>query len=155
GRGLAPRAEAEAVPWPHAPLGLRFRPGTNLIDGGPAELGPGPWLALVRADLGVAPDGDVRLAGRGPRASRLPAGSASARSSAFAVSAASPPEAADGLRFVAREGEAFRTLASVPVPGPIRALAARPRNGGARLVAAVEERGGASLLVMDFRPTAP
>jgi hypothetical protein len=156
GHGLAPRAEAEAVPWPHAPLGLRFRPGTNLIDGGPEELGPGPWLALVRADLGVAPDGEVRVAGRGPGASGLRAGGAVAPlwPAAFAISAASPPDAPDALSLVARQGDGFRTLASVPVPGPIRALAARPRSGGARLVAAVEERGGTSLVVIDLRPAA-
>jgi hypothetical protein len=157
GRGLAPRAEAEAVPWPHAPLGLRFRPGTNLIDGGPEELGPGPWLALVRADLGVAPDGELRIAGRDPGTSGLRAGSAIAPlwPAAFALSAATPPDAADALRLVAREGDGFRTLASVPVPGPIRALATRPRSGGTRLVAAVEQRGGTTLLVIDLRPSAP
>jgi hypothetical protein len=159
GRGLFPRAEAEAVPWPGTPRGLRFRPGTNLIEGEPQGLGPGPWLALGQAEIGVRSDGEVRLASdEGPRSSGLKAGNAVAAlwPSAFVLTSPSPPEAGDSLRFVARDASSLRTVANIPVPGAVRALTARAKNGGVRLVAAVEEAArGISLLVLDLRPRAP
>jgi hypothetical protein len=61
GKRLVPRSEADALPWPGAASGLRYRPGTNLIEGELAGLGPGPFLAVATGAV-VSAEGELRVA---------------------------------------------------------------------------------------------
>src|SRR5258708_37885577 len=77
GRRLGERVVADALPWPGSPGGLRFRPGTNLLEGTLDGLGAGPFLAATDALMGaaVAPDGRLRMsAPAGPPSSGLRSG---------------------------------------------------------------------------------
>src|SRR5712692_9745404 len=66
---LEERQQAEALFWPRTPRGLRYRPGTNLLEGAVADLGEGPFLRLDPRGAAVAPDGRLWMASpEGPRA---------------------------------------------------------------------------------------
>jgi len=152
GGRLVERHEADALPWPGCPAGLRYRPGTNLLEGEVARVGPGPFLALEDAALEVAvtADGVLRAAAEG----RLTVGTGLAAlwPGVVAVSSPQPPGDKDTVLIVATEGsDGPRVLDSLRVDGAVRALAGRARGNAMRLVAAVEEPGrGARLLVMDL-----
>jgi hypothetical protein len=59
--GLAERDLAEALPFPGCARGLRFRPGTNLIEGELQGIGSGPFLDLAVSETVVAVSADGRL----------------------------------------------------------------------------------------------
>jgi hypothetical protein len=144
GGALVRRSEAEALPWPGCATGLRFRLGTNLIEGTLEKLGEGPFLAIaVGTELAVLPDGRLRGAGG---ASRVRAGPALAPlgDGIYAAPSANPPGALDSLLLLSRDGE---TVQSVQVAGSVRALASRVRGAVALLVAAVETPAGGGALV--------
>ncbi len=154
GRRLVRRHEAGALPWPGCVGGLRFRPGTNLIEGNVAALGPGPFLDLAtgEADLAVMPDGRLHTASAtevdalrvGPTLAPLFGG-------LLAASSAEPPGRSDAVLLLAREG-GWRAIERLPVDGAVRALAARQRGDTARLVAAIDEAGGGThLLLLELR----
>jgi hypothetical protein len=157
GRQLTQVSEADALPWLGSPEGLRFRPGTNQIEGRIASLGLGPFLAI---EPGLAVDRDARLRSS-PEASEagaLRVGAALARLSdgLIAGSSAEPPGGADDLLLIEATPEGWALAQSLPVEGAIRALAGRQRGSHWRLVAAVEEPAGAThLLAFDLARRVP
>lgn len=155
--GLPERGQADILPWPGCPRGLRFRAGTNLFEGALEGLGDGPFLAL--AD-GVAVDADARLlvgTSGGPRPTELRAGPALASlgDGLYVAASASPPGPSDTLLLLARDGDDLVLLSEVPVVGAVRALAGgrgpRPRD----LLVAAEQDGRAALLPFDIRRAPP
>jgi hypothetical protein len=161
GRRLGERLVADALPWPGSPGGLRFRPGTNLLEGNLEGLGGGPFLAVTeaRAGVAVAPDGRLRVsAPDGPRSSGLRSGPGLAClwSGILAAASAAPPGAADAIQILERGERDLGLADSLPVPGAVRALAASVHGETARLVAALEAPGGETyLLLLDLRRTTP
>lgn len=155
---LVERQEAEALPWPGCPRGVRYRPGTNLIEASIAGLGTGPFLALDDAAPRVCVTGDGLLRGAAEGAG-LGAGTALAALWPGMVAASSPrpPGEDDAILIVSTSGEEGpRLVDSLRVEGAVRALAARERGRTARLVAAVEEPDrGAHLLVLDLARAQP
>jgi hypothetical protein len=156
---LVERQEADALPWPACPAGLRYRAGTNLIEGSVVGLAPGPFLGLDDSASGLAVSADgVLMDGA---ATGVAAGPAMAALWPGMVAAASPrpPGEDDAILVVAARdgsGEGPRVVDSIRVDGAVRALAARARGESMRLVAAVEdEEGGARLLVMDIARLQP
>ena len=156
---LVERQEADALPWPACPAGLRYRPGTNLVDGAIRGLGAGPFLGLddsapqlaVTAD-GVLMEGAAAGPVVGPPLTALWPG-------VVAAASARPPGEEDSVLIVATSGgtgEGPRVLDSLRVEGAVRALAGRVHPGSARLVAAVEDpANGPRLLVMDLARPEP
>jgi hypothetical protein len=154
GRQLLANSEAGALPWSGSPEGLRFRPGTNLIEGRIASLGPGPFLAL-EPGVAVEIDGGLRVSGEASEEAALRVGSSLARlgEGLLAASSAEPPGSEDALLLIEATAQGWRVARTLPVEGAIRALAARPRDRTCRLVAAVEEPGRPShLLILDLAP---
>jgi hypothetical protein len=150
------RSRADALPWPGNPAGVRFRPGTNLIEGQGAALGPGPFLALEPSGAAaVDQDGELRLpAPEGGTRAGLRVGSAVASlwTGMLAVSSAAPPADDDTLGFVLAAEQGASMVERVAVEGTIRALASRPSADGARLLASLEEAGGRTrLLLLELR----
>jgi hypothetical protein len=159
GRRLGERLVADALPWPGSPGGLRFRPGTNLLEGTLEGLGSGPFLAVTDAPVGVAvdPEGRLRVSTpEGPRASGLRSGTGLAClwRGFLAAASAAPPGAADAILILERRERDLSLADSLPVPGVVRALAASVHGDTARLVAALEDPGGETyLLFLDLRRT--
>jgi hypothetical protein len=159
GRRLGERLVADALPWPGSPGGLRFRPGTNLLEGTLDGLGPGPFLAVTDAQVGVAvaPDGSLRVSGPdGPLSSGLRSGPGLAClwKGILAAASGAPPGAADAILILERGERALSLADTLPVPGAVRALAASAHGETARLVAALEGPGGETyLLLLDLRRT--
>jgi hypothetical protein len=154
------RSRAEALPWPGNPTGLRFRPGTNLIDGQGGALGPGPFLALEASGAAaVDGDGELRLAGpEGGTRAGIRVGSAVARlwSGMLAVSSPAAPAHDDAVSLVEASDRGAGVVETIPLEGTIRALASRPSAEGVRLLVAVEEAGARTRLVlMDLRRPGP
>jgi len=154
---LVERQEAYALPWPGCPGGLRYRPGTNLIEGTITAAPAAPYLGLddTVPGMAVSPEGILRSAtGDGP-----PAGPALAAlwPGALAASSPGPPGEDDAILIVATAGAGGpRVLESLRVEGAVRALAARGRGASVRLVAAVEEPDEAyRLLVLDLARPQP
>jgi hypothetical protein len=149
GSRLLPAHQADALPWPHAAAGVRFRPGTNLIDVSlPGVEGPvlameadGGWVvdaqgALIRAG---APEGSPALRRAGPAIARLWPG---------LIAAAAPDPPGDHDRIVLVRDADGATAGTLAVDGAVRALAARRHGGGALLAAAVEESAGGFRLAL-------
>jgi hypothetical protein len=157
-RSLALRQEADALPWPASPAGLRYRAGTNLIEGSITGLGPGPFLGLDDSAPGLAVSAEGALLGGGAAGPAAGPALAALWPGIVAVASAQPPGEDDAILVVGtREGPpAPRVLESIRVDGAVRALAARARGESMRLVAAVEDvEGGARLLVMDLARLQP
>lgn len=157
GARLVETSKAAALPWPGCPEGLRYRPGTNLIEGTIAGLAPGPFLA-VRDEAAVSGDGRLLLQGApgDPAAMRVGPALAALWGGCLAASSPNPPASTDSLIFLQRDGQGARVIESLPVEGAVRALASRVQGEAARLVAAVQETGGATyLLVLDLRRREP
>jgi hypothetical protein len=158
GTELVERQTADALPFPGCARGLRFRPGTNLIEGEVEGLGPGPFLELAISDhvIAVSPEGRLVAPALAPEsAPRVGSTLAALWSGVFAASRASPPAAPDAVLLLAREGDSYAATASWPVTGPVRALAARVHEQDARLAAVVGEEPGASLVLIDLVRRAP
>lgn len=137
---LAPRQRAEAMPWPGAPSGLRFRAGTDLIEGAVEGLGPGPFLHLDESGVAVDREGRL-LAGGAPVEGALRVGPSLAPlwPRVMAACGGAVPGERDVVLVVALRGALPpRVLAELPVTGAVRALAARTSGRKARVVAAVE-----------------
>ena len=155
---LVLRQEAEALPWPACPRGVRYRPGTNLLEAAIAGLGTGPFLALDDGAprVSVSADGILRGAADG---AGLGAGTALTGlwPGMVAASSAQPPGDDDAILIVSTAGgEGPRLVDSLRVEGAVRALAGRELGRTARLVAAVEERDRAArLLVLDLARAEP
>jgi hypothetical protein len=153
GARLVERARAAALPWKDAPLGLRYRSGSDWIEGPLPGLGPGPFLALEPALEGIALStaGELLVASAdGVARSGLVAGPALAAlwPPFFAAASAEPPQAKDHVLVFEWNGTEVRAGPLLPVvfEGAVRALAARRTAEGARLVVAVEDLSGDSRL---------
>jgi hypothetical protein len=142
--GLVERQRADALPWPGSPGGLRFRAGTDLIEGTVEGLGGGPFLHLDEAGLGV--DRDGRLLGVSGPADELRVGPMLAPlwPRHLAVSTAAAPGERDAVLVLSLAPPLARTIGELPVAGSVRALAAHTTAHRARLVAAVEAPGATS-----------
>ena len=156
-RRLVERQEAAAVPWPGCAGGLRYRPGTNLIEGTIAGGPAGPYLGLddTAPLLAVSAEGILRSATAdgpptGPALTALWPG-------AVAASSPRPPGEEDAILIVATTGAGEpRLVESLRVEGAVRALAARERGATVRLVAAVEEPDEVyRLLILDLARPQP
>jgi len=145
GGALQRRVEADALPWPGCRTGLRYRPGTNLLEGDLPGFGEGPFLSLG-AGLALSPEGEL-LPATGDTL-RLGPPLVPLWKDLIAASSASPPGESDWVQIVSGERH---LLDSLPVEGTIRALASRPGEDGARLVVGVEEAQGSHLLVLGLR----
>ena len=155
---LEERQQAEALFWPRTPRGLRYRPGTNLLEGAVADLGDGPFLRLDPRGAAVAPDGRLWVASpEGPRAIDLKVGGGLARPAPemIAVAGGEPPGPRDAVVLLDARDPGRPPLQSLPVDGAVRALGARGTPGKMRLVAAVEEERGTHLVLIDLAPLTP
>jgi hypothetical protein len=156
---LVERQEADAVPWPACPEGLRYRPGTNLIEGAVRGLGAGPYLGLDDSALQVAVTADGILVEGASTGPVVGPPLAALWPGVVAAASARPPGEDDSVLIVAISegaGEGPRVLDSLRVDGAVRALASRVHAESARLVAAVEDAAdGPRLLVMDLARPEP
>jgi hypothetical protein len=149
-RELLEREQAVALPFPATARGLRFRAGTNLIEGDVEGLGAGPFLDVAAADtvFAVSPEGRLLVAGRNDVQTRLGPTLAPLWPGFLAASTVAPPGAADA--FVVIATDAAVPLMSCPAPGAVRAIAVRVHGEAARVAVAVDGAdGGSSLLLFD------
>jgi hypothetical protein len=139
--GLVERQHADAVPWPGSAAGLRFRAGTDLIEGTIEGLGSGPFLHLDASGLAV--DREGRLLGAEGAAGDLRVGPTVALlwPRHVAVSTAVAPGERDAVQVVSLAPPLPRVISELAVAGSVRALAAHATARTARLVAAVETAG--------------
>jgi hypothetical protein len=146
GSQLAERERADALPFPGAARGLRFRAGTNLIEAEVAGLGAGPFLdvAGAGAPAAVEPEGRIRWSEAGTAKARAGATLAALWPGTFATSRPTPPEEADAL--VVYDAGGTEPVLECPLPGPVRAIAARLREDSARLAVAVDGPDGRAWL---------
>jgi hypothetical protein len=154
---LAERQQAAALPWPRCRSGLRYRAGTNLLEGEVDGLGTGPFLTLdAFTASAVAADGRLLVVGAAATNLRVGPTLGPLWSGHIAASSALPPGSDDALLVLAREGSTLRAVGRVPMRGAVRALATRPREGRARVVAAVVEGSGqTSLMALELTPLGP
>jgi hypothetical protein len=147
-KDLVEREQAAALPFPATAGGLRFRAGTNLIEGDVEGLGAGPFLDVVTAGslFAVSPEGRLLMAGGTDAPIRLGPTLAALWPGFVAASTASPPGEDDALVVIAIEAAA--PLMSCPTPGSVRAMAARVRDDVARLAVAVDAPDGRSSLFL-------
>lgn len=143
GNRLTPTHQADAVPWPRVAAGVRFRPGTNLLDVAAPGL-DGPVLALEAEEgWAVGADGALaRLGATDTAASERRAGPALARLWPGWIAAASADPPGEHDRILLYRDAAGPTTASLPVEGAVRALASRRHGANALLAAALEDAGG-------------
>jgi hypothetical protein len=151
---LVEREQADALPFPGCPRGLRFRAGTNLVDGEVERLGSGPFLDLTASDrlAAVSPDGRLLIGDPAETAPAVRVGPTLAPlwPGWIAASTAAPPDQEDAL-LVFSAGAAAPAM-SCRTPGPVRALAARAQADAARVAVAMDEgeTGRSSLLLVDL-----
>jgi hypothetical protein len=143
GHRLTPTHQADAVPWPRVAAGVRFRPGTNLLEVAAPGL-DGPVLALEPEEgWVVGADGALaRLGASDAAASERRAGPALARPWPGWIAAASPDPPGERDRILLYRDAAGPAAASLPVEGAVRALASRRHGTSAYLAAALEDAGG-------------
>jgi hypothetical protein len=148
GNRLTPTHQADAVPWPRVAAGVRFRPGTNLLEASGPGI-DGPLLALEPEDgWVVGADGALARMGASDPASERRAGPALARLWPGWVAAASPDPPGEHDRILLFRDAAGPAVASVPVEGAVRALASRRHGTNAFLAAALEDAGGGFRLAL-------
>jgi hypothetical protein len=142
GQRLAPRLEADALPWLRSAVGLRYRAGTNQL-----VFGESLFLGMREDGLAVAEDGRLAVFGR-PEAQGRRVGAALARLGGLVVaSSARPPGAADSLELIRLDGDLTELAAEAKVEGSIAALAARNRSRGSLVVAAIQGSDGVTRLL--------
>jgi hypothetical protein len=151
GDSLVGRGTAQAIPWQGVAAGLRYRPGTNLLEGAGE-----PVLAMA-GDVGVSATGLLQTRD-GDRQGELRVGSALAElwPGVYAASAPDPPSQSDAVLILRASGAGLDVRDRIAVEGSIRALAARPRDRACRLLAAIDEPNGeAHLQVIDLAESEP
>ena len=157
GGRLVARARAQAAPWKGAPAGLRFRAGSDWLEGSLPGLGEGPFLSLEAPDLAVTPAGELlEAAADGPRRLGPRVGPALARlwNGWVAAASAAPPGERDQVLLIERgtDGPTDAQPLQVEFEGAVRALASGPRGDSRRLAVAVEPvAGGAYLELLELR----
>ncbi|MBI3932027.1 MAG: hypothetical protein HY317_01305 [Acidobacteria bacterium] len=168
GDRVSRRGDGAALPWPGCPGGLRYRPGTNLLEGTLAGLGAGPFLAVGSdGDVAVSPEGTLQAVDAPPRRrdlvgeptapeTRVGPTLAPLWGGLLAASSPAPPGSEDAILVYSRAGGRLALLESLPASGSVRALTAYVEGGTARLAAAVEETDGLTrLLLLDLRRREP
>ena len=154
---LVERQDAAALPWPGCPAGLRYRPGTNLVEGVIAGAVAGPYLGLDDSVPQVTVTADGVLSAGSDAGPRAGPALAALWPGTVAASSPQPPGGDDAILIldtVALDGP--RLLDSFRVEGAVRALAARARGASVRVVAAVEEPDRTfRLLVLDLTGPRP
>jgi hypothetical protein len=147
---------ADSVPWPGVANGVRFRPGTNLVEGVADAVGSGPFLALDGDGatlVAIGADGMLLTPGgpSGPETGpRVGSCVAAPRPGTLVATAPGPPGTRDALLFLDRQPP-HTERARLPIDGAVRALAARTAGARSRVVAAVEGEGGStSLLALEI-----
>jgi hypothetical protein len=146
GSRMVAAQQADALPWPRAVAGARFRPGTNLLDVSLPGM-DGPALALepeegwlVAADGAIVPAGVASPVAAGAARERVGPAIARLWPGLLAAASADPPGEHDRILLLRDGGSG---PAAVPVEGAVRALAARQKGRTAVLAAALEDaRGG-------------
>jgi hypothetical protein len=135
GDRLVERGDAEALPWPEAAHGVRFREGTNLLEDGQA------LLLTPRVD-GLAVDAAARLVGLSPAVEpgppRVGGALAALGGGRVAVSSAAPPGTPDRIQVFERRGDGLQKRGEIALEGTVRALAVRRSPSALRIAAAVE-----------------
>jgi hypothetical protein len=153
GDRLVERTRAGAIPWPDSPRGLRYRTGTNLLEGLPGALGSGPHLAAAavagNGTVGVSSTGAL-LRADGDSGLRVGPSLTSLWPGLLAASSPEPPGARDSVLIVSLEGDVPRVVDSFGVDGAIRALGARALGDRLRLVAGVERGASHHLLFLEL-----
>jgi hypothetical protein len=139
GSRLAETQQADALPG-----GLRYRPGTNLLELGEAQ--------VVRVRQGLAVSGDGRLGildGGAPAWTAVRVGDAVARPwpRIAAASSTRPPGGADALGFYDL-GPEPRLRGALGLEGSVKALASRRLGGDATVVLAIAAEGGDRLVFL-------
>jgi hypothetical protein len=153
GARLRVAGTAEALPSRATGSGLRFRPGTNLLDARVGSATDGPFLAVEPASETwvVASDGRLGRAG-GPAVTwsetRVGPALAVLWKGVLAAASAEPPARTDRILVVNVHNGAPSVAGALDVEGGVRALAARAQGAGAILAAAVEDADGGIRLVL-------
>jgi hypothetical protein len=141
--------QADAVPWPRAASGVRFRPGTNLFEAALPGI-DGPVLAM-EADQGWVVRGDGTLARAGSSELAAPPTRAGAAITSVwpGLLAAGGPEApGEHDRILLFRDSDLSVAGSLPVEGAVRALASHRRGATAVLAAALEDPAGGFRLAL-------
>jgi hypothetical protein len=141
--------QADAVPWPRTPSGVRFRPGTNLLEAALPGI-EGPVLALeaeqgwvVQADGVLARVGSSELA-----APRTRVGGAITSPWPGLLAAAGPEAPGEHDHILLFRDSTLAVAGSVPVEGAVRALASYRHGATALLAAALEDPAGGFRLAL-------
>jgi hypothetical protein len=157
GATLAITSAADALPWPGAGKGVRFRSGTSLIEGPLAGMGDGPYV-MIAPDGTAAVDRDGRLLLSDDETSdAVPrVGSAVVRPwpGLVVASSAVPPGPNDEVLLIRTDPP--RVIGRVAVDGRIRALAVWTAGATGSVFAAVERERGTDIVRIDIRrPAGP
>jgi len=150
GDRLVEQRRAGAIPWPNSAQGLRYRTGTNLLEGLPSALGSGPHLALAADGRLAVSSAGALLRADGDTGLRVGPSLASLWPGLLAASSAEPPGAEDSVLILSLESEPPRVVDSFAVEGAIRALGARARGDRLRLVAGVDLAASHHLLFLEL-----
>jgi hypothetical protein len=152
GARLVLDVEAEAAPWPDAPLGLRFRAGTNLLEGLEAGVTRPALVALDPVSRAAVAEDGTLLVNAAPAGVRVGAAIATLWPGTLLASAAEPPGAEDALILLSRERGRWRLAPALRVAGVVRALAVNPEGAAAaRVVVAIATPGGHELVCFEAR----
>jgi hypothetical protein len=146
-----PKGGAEALPWPSAPSGLRFRPGTNVFQGAVEGLSTVALLALSSdGALGVDADNVLRHSDGGPA---VRVGSAVARPWAdVAVAAAPALSPPDSLIALPLPLSSAAPMPLAPFDGSIRAVATLTEKDTAVVLVVIQGTDGShQVLRLDLR----
>jgi hypothetical protein len=141
--------QADAVPWPRTPAGVRFRPGTNLLEAALPGI-EGPVLAL-EAEQGwvVGADGLLARAGASDLAGpRTRAGAAITSPWPGLLAAAGPDAPGPHDQILLLRDSTLAVAGSIAVDGAVRALASHRQGGTALLAAALEDPAGGFRLAL-------
>lgn len=143
---------ADAAPWPGAPEGLRFRPGTNLIDGLATGDGAQLIVALDPVSRAVVREDGMLLVDAVPTGMRVGSAIASPWPRTLVASAPDPPAVEDALLVLRYVGSGWQEALKIRVPGVVSALAARGGSGASDVVVALVSAAGPELLRLELRP---
>jgi hypothetical protein len=149
-------ATADAIPWPGLPGGIRYREGTNVLQGVVPEENPQRLIGLAPGRSDIAVDDDGELLALAPGAAHVEEGIrvgpvlAGLGSDDIIASSADPPGDHDTLVLVHRDGDEWTTRRCLTVSGAVTALAARLAAGRAHVACACSLPGGTAWTLLTF-----
>jgi hypothetical protein len=155
---LVLRATADAVPWPGFPSGIRYREGTDILEGVLPEGSPQHLVGLApgRADLGVTDRGEwVTLSPEGTRTAdglRVAPTLAWISTDSLLTSSPTLPSQPDALVELRQHDDTWEVGRRVPISGAVRALAAHVGADRVQVACIVEEPAHSTwrLLLLDL-----